>query len=172
MSGDWHARVSQPGYRLKAEKNVFVTMRDGVRIAVDVYRPDASEKLPALLGLSPYGKDVQKLPIFKFPTDRELGNTRRSPVAPDTPTISESGVPGFQSSGFFAIFAPAGTPRDVVSMLHRALVNAVRQRDVEQRLVEQAYEIVGGSPEQLAEEVAREIGKWQRLVRERNLKFD
>ena len=101
-----------------------------------------------------------------------VGSARRSPVAPDTPTISESGVPGFQASGFFGIFAPAGTPRNVVQTLNRALVNAVRQRDVEQWFIGQAYEIVGSSPEELANEVSREINKWQKLVRERNLKFD
>ncbi|OGA73004.1 MAG: hypothetical protein A3G27_04150 [Betaproteobacteria bacterium RIFCSPLOWO2_12_FULL_66_14] len=71
---DWHERISQPQYKVKAEKDVFVTMRDGVRIAVDIYRPDANVKVPALLGMSPYAKDVQKLPIFEYPTDRDLGN--------------------------------------------------------------------------------------------------
>lgn len=74
MNNDWHERVSQPQYRTRVEKDVFVGMRDGVRVAVDIYRPDANIKVPALLGLSPYGKDVQKLPIFEFPTDRDLGN--------------------------------------------------------------------------------------------------
>jgi tripartite-type tricarboxylate transporter receptor subunit TctC len=101
-----------------------------------------------------------------------VASTRRSPQAPDTPTISESGVPGFYSSGFFGIFAPAGTPRDVVAVLHRNLAGALRQREVEQWFISQAYEIVAGSPEELADEVAREIKKWQQLVRERNLKFD
>ena len=101
-----------------------------------------------------------------------VGSARRSPLAPDVPTISESGVPGFQASGYFGIFAPAGTPKDVVDSLNRELVKAVRQADVSERLTRQAYEIVGGSPAELAEEVGREIGKWQRLVRERNLKFD
>lgn len=101
-----------------------------------------------------------------------VGSARRSPLAPDVPTISESGVPGFQASGYFGIFAPAGTPKDVVNTLNRELVKALRQADVSERLTRQAYEIIGGSPGELAEEVAREIGKWQQLVRERNLKFD
>ncbi len=74
MSADWHERVSQPRYRMRVEKDVFVTMRDGVRIAVDIFRPDTDEKVPALLGLSPYAKDVQSLPSFEYPTDRDLGN--------------------------------------------------------------------------------------------------
>jgi tripartite-type tricarboxylate transporter receptor subunit TctC len=101
-----------------------------------------------------------------------VGSARRSPLAPDTPTILESGVPGFQTSGFFGIFAPVGTPKDVVARLHRELTATLKHREVQQWLIGQAYEIVGGSPEELAEEVAREIRKWQQLVRERNLKFD
>jgi predicted acyl esterase len=49
-------------------------MRDGVRLCVDIYRPDAEGRFPALLGTSPYSKDVQKLPVYEYPTDRELGN--------------------------------------------------------------------------------------------------
>lgn len=101
-----------------------------------------------------------------------VGSARRSPLAPDVPTISESGVPGFRASGFFGVFAPAGTPKDVVAVLHRELVRALKQPDLRDRLINLAYEVVGGSPEELAEEVAREINKWQRLVRDRNLKFE
>ena len=74
MSEHWREQVSQPKYGVKAEKDIFVTMRDGVRIGVDVYRPDCGEKVPALLGISPYAKDVQSLPVFEYPTDRDLGN--------------------------------------------------------------------------------------------------
>jgi len=101
-----------------------------------------------------------------------VASARRSPLAPNTPTIAESGVPGFEATSAFGIYAPAGTPKDVVMTLNRALVNALKQPDLRQWLISQAYEIVGSSPEQLGEEVAREVKKWQQLVRERNLKFD
>ena len=74
MSEHWHARVSQPRYRTRVEKNVRVAMRDGVRLCVDIYRPEAGGRFPALLGASPYSKDVQKLPVPESPTDREAGN--------------------------------------------------------------------------------------------------
>jgi uncharacterized protein len=57
------SKGSQPVYKIKAEKNIFITMSDGVRIAVDVYRPDADGKFPALMGMSAYGKDLQVLPL-------------------------------------------------------------------------------------------------------------
>jgi predicted acyl esterase len=70
MGKDWHERISQPRYRIKAEENVYVTMRDGVRLVVDIFRPDAPGKFPALLALSPYGKEIQKLLLPPQPLDR------------------------------------------------------------------------------------------------------
>ncbi|MFC1861339.1 CocE/NonD family hydrolase [Chloroflexota bacterium] len=58
---------SKPVYRMKIEKNVMVTMRDGIKIACDIYRPDADGVFPALLGMGPYGKDVQMLKLPSMP---------------------------------------------------------------------------------------------------------
>ena len=74
MIQDWHELLSRPEYGTRTEKDIFVTMRDGVRLAADVYRPDGDGKFPALLSVSPYSKDVQKLPVREYPTDRDLGN--------------------------------------------------------------------------------------------------
>ncbi|MDP2932495.1 MAG: CocE/NonD family hydrolase [Chloroflexota bacterium] len=75
MAADWHDLVSQPKYKLKVEKNVMVPMRDGTRIAIDIYHPDARGKFPALLSTANYSKDVQALPIPKgTPIDFRLGN--------------------------------------------------------------------------------------------------
>lgn len=101
-----------------------------------------------------------------------VGGASRSPLAPDVPTVSESGVPGFVASSNYAVYAPAGTPRDIVKTLNQELLSMLKQPDVRQRLISQAYEVVGSTPEELAEEVSREIRKWQRLVLERKLKFD
>jgi predicted acyl esterase len=60
------SQSSGPTYKMKVEKNVMVPMRDGVKLAVDIYRPDAPGKFPALLGTSPYGKAIQTLP-YPFP---------------------------------------------------------------------------------------------------------
>ncbi len=59
MAKDWRERISQPRYKVKAEKDVYVTMRDGVRLALDLFRPDAPGKFPALLSMCPYGKELQ-----------------------------------------------------------------------------------------------------------------
>lgn len=59
MTSSARTEASQPVYKMVVDRDVYVTARDGVRLAVDVYRPDAPGKFPALLAISPYGKDVQ-----------------------------------------------------------------------------------------------------------------
>ena len=70
MGKDWRALISQPRYRIRAEEDVYVTMRDGVRLAVDIFRPDAPGKFPALPAMSPYGKEGQKILLPPQPLDK------------------------------------------------------------------------------------------------------
>jgi len=72
MKKDWHELISQPKYGVIEEKDVYVPMRDGVRVAVDIYRPDANAKFPALLALSPYGKEIQALQLPPQPLDKSV----------------------------------------------------------------------------------------------------
>ncbi|MFC2013420.1 CocE/NonD family hydrolase [Chloroflexota bacterium] len=74
MSTDWHELLSQPKYKVKGEKDIYIVMRDGTRLAADIYYPDAEGRFPALLSYSCYGKDVQKLPVPQFPVDAKMGN--------------------------------------------------------------------------------------------------
>ena len=59
MASSVKTEASQPVYGMTVDRDVYVTARDGVRLAVDIYRPDTPGKFPALLAISPYGKDVQ-----------------------------------------------------------------------------------------------------------------
>lgn len=72
MKNDWHKMVSQTKYKVKEAKDIAIPTRDGTKIAADIYHPDSNEKFPALLGISPYGKEIQKLPVPEFPTDTKL----------------------------------------------------------------------------------------------------
>ncbi len=63
MAKDWRQLISQPNYGIKVEKDVFVPVRDGVRLAVNIYRPDAEGKFPALLAMGGYGKELQEMLI-------------------------------------------------------------------------------------------------------------
>ncbi len=65
-------KISEPMFKVKAEKNVSIQMRDGIRLAADIYRPDAEGKFPALLAMCPYCKDIQAIPIPPQPSTSPL----------------------------------------------------------------------------------------------------
>src|SRR5882672_7835095 len=90
----------------------------------------------------------------------------RSSAVPELPTISESGLPGYDASTWGGILAPAGTPKDVVARLNRAINAALKLDDVRARLTAAGIEIQGGTPEQFAGVIKSEIDKWGRIVRE------
>ena len=101
-----------------------------------------------------------------------VGSPRRSSLAPESPTLNEVGVTGFDAGTFFGIFAPAATPRPVVMRLNEEINRALLAPDIRDRLAAVGAEPGGGSPELLGQAVAAEVAKWTRLVRDRNLRFE
>ena len=101
-----------------------------------------------------------------------VGAARRSTLAPDTPTLAEAGVSGFEAGTFFGLFAPAATPRPLVARLNEEANRGLLLPELRERLAAAGAEPGGGSPEQLGQAVTTEVAKWTRLVRERNLRFD
>ncbi len=111
------------------------------------------------------------LPLVKGGRLKALAVTSasRSSLAPDVPTIAEAGYPGFESGAWVAFFAPAGTPKEVVARLHAEIAGALQSPDVREKLAQSGLEVVGSSPEQLAELVKTEIAKWAKLFKAANL---
>jgi tripartite-type tricarboxylate transporter receptor subunit TctC len=101
-----------------------------------------------------------------------VGTATRSPLLPETPTIAESGVPGFEAIAYYGLFAPAATPRPTIDQLNKAVLTALAVPEVRDRLTASGNEVVGSSPEALGQAVAAEVAKWQKLVRDRGMKFD
>ncbi|HET7671028.1 MAG TPA: tripartite tricarboxylate transporter substrate binding protein [Burkholderiales bacterium] len=99
-----------------------------------------------------------------------IGSTKRFEGLPDVPTIAESGVPGFEAGGFLGLVAPAGTPPAVINALNAAGQKSLALPDVRERLLGLASPPVGGSPEQFAAHIKREIDKWARVIRTANIK--
>jgi tripartite-type tricarboxylate transporter receptor subunit TctC len=97
---------------------------------------------------------------------------KRSPAAPDVPTMDEAGVTGFDINNWFAYFVPAGTPADVVARLNAEINRALRLQDVKDRLAPQGAETVGTTPEELARYVRSESEKYARLIRASGAKAD
>jgi tripartite-type tricarboxylate transporter receptor subunit TctC len=92
---------------------------------------------------------------------------RRIAALPDTPTMIEAGVANYEATAWFALFAPAGTPREIVARLNAVAARALETDDVRERLAPQgSAELTGGSPEALGNLVKSEIVKWSKVVRE------
>ncbi len=98
---------------------------------------------------------------------------RRLPALPELPTAAEAGVSGYEASAWFAYFAPAGVPREIVLRLNGEINRIMEQPDVRDRLTAQGTTVlVGGSPEQLAGYQRSEIIKWARVVKESGARAD
>lgn len=97
---------------------------------------------------------------------------KRSSAFPNVPTMAEAGIPGYELSGWYAVFVPAKTPKPIVDRLNAELVKALRQPDVRARFTQIGAEPVGSSPEELAKTLKSEMARWNAVVRERNIKPD
>jgi len=113
------------------------------------------------------------MPHLKTGRLRALAVTteQRSPAIPDVPAIAEF-VPGYSVSGWNAMWAPAGTPKEIVSRLNQALARMLKQPDIEERLRASGREPAHSTPEEFARVVARDIATWSRVVKNGNIKLD
>jgi tripartite-type tricarboxylate transporter receptor subunit TctC len=97
---------------------------------------------------------------------------KRSALAPDLPTISESGLPGFDISTWFGIFVPAGTPRDTVDRLHAEFTRALASADIREKMLALGAEPAGSKPEEFAAYIRAEADKYARVIRASGAKAD
>jgi len=95
-----------------------------------------------------------------------MTGAKRSPAAPDMPTMDEAGLSGFHVSTGFGMFVPAGTPRPIIDKVHDAIVKTLQMPEVKERLSKQGADPVGSSPEEYESFVRSEIAKWQKVVKE------
>jgi tripartite-type tricarboxylate transporter receptor subunit TctC len=96
---------------------------------------------------------------------------QRSPLAPDLPTVAETGYPGFTSLSWYGMLAPAGTPAAVVSMLHQQVARALALPDVKERLLALGVIPGGDTPEQFGAYLREQIAAYSRIVKEANIKM-
>ena len=90
---------------------------------------------------------------------------KRSDLAPEVPTVIESGVPGYEVNVWFGVVAPASTPRDVVTKLNGEINKIIAMTDVRQRFTNGGVTPVGGTPEQFTEHIRNEVAKWGKVVK-------
>jgi tripartite-type tricarboxylate transporter receptor subunit TctC len=105
---------------------------------------------------------------------RAIGLTtlKRSPAAPEIPTLHEQGVSGFDTSTWYGLAAPAGTPAAIVSRWQAQVAKAIQHADVRDRLASEGAEFVGDTPEAFTQYVRLEVEKWARVVRAAGMKAE
>ena len=96
----------------------------------------------------------------------------RSPLLPNVPTVSESGLPGFEAVTWFGFTVPSGTPRNIIDWLNVEIGKVLTMPDVKQKLALQGIDISGGTPDQFGAYMQDEFAKWGRLVKESGAAVD
>ena len=96
----------------------------------------------------------------------------RTPLLPNVPTVIESGLPGYEVNTYFGLFAPPGTPREIIQRLQREAAAAVQSAEVKERFASQGAEPVGGTPEALSALIRSETTKWKRVIEAGQIKAD
>ncbi|MFM9881428.1 MAG: Bug family tripartite tricarboxylate transporter substrate binding protein [Burkholderiales bacterium] len=114
------------------------------------------------------------LPFVKDGRLRALGVTadKRSPLAPDVPTLDELGFKGYDVNPWFGLAAPAGTPRPIIDRLHAEFVKALKDPAVVKRLADQGIDTVGNTPAEFAKFIETETTRWTAVVKTSGAKAD
>jgi tripartite-type tricarboxylate transporter receptor subunit TctC len=99
-------------------------------------------------------------------------SSSRSPAAPELPTIAEAALPGYSVTNWIGIFAPAGTPRDIVQKLNGEIIRTMQAPDIQKRLVNEGAKFTAATPDQFGVFVKAEMAKWAKVVKEAGIRVD
>jgi len=99
-----------------------------------------------------------------------ISSPRRSPLAPELPTMAESGLPGFESETWFGLFAPAATPKDIVARVSADTAAALKAPELRERFAAVGAEPVGSTPEQFLERVRADTARWAQIIKAANVR--
>jgi tripartite-type tricarboxylate transporter receptor subunit TctC len=121
-----------------------------------------------------FATSASAIPYIRAGRLRALAVTtsRRSSSAPDLPTVSEAGLPGFEAITWHGVVVPRATPAPLVERLNADILQALRSRDLRERLESLGAELVPGSPQDFADYIAREIPKWAKVVKDSGARAD
>lgn len=148
----------------------------GVRLVHVPYKTAAQAMVDVLSGQPQLMFAVAPVGLPQVKAGRVRGiavsTAQRSRMAPELPTVAESGVPGFDVIGWNGVLAPAGTPAAVVNTLYAGLEGALKLPDVVTRLAATGFEPVGSTPEAFSAFVRTDIARWTRVIREAGIKMD
>jgi tripartite-type tricarboxylate transporter receptor subunit TctC len=144
---------------------VHVPYKGGAPMLVDLLGgqvPLAFDNLPSSMQHIRSGK-VRALAVT---------TTKRWPGAPDIPTMAEAGVVGYESSAWFGLLAPGGTPRAVVDLLQRHVSEILKLSEMEKTYLELGAQPVGSTPDEFSRFIVNEMQKWKTVVHNTGVKLD
>jgi tripartite-type tricarboxylate transporter receptor subunit TctC len=154
----------------------LLNARLGVRMNHVPYKGENPALADTLGGQIPimFGNLPVAVPHVKTGKLRALANTsgKRSPLAPDVPTVAESGFPDFAIATWYGLLAPAGTPADLVARIQRDAAKAVNQPETRERLVGLGVDIVASTPEEFSRFLRGEIARYTKVVKDAGLKAE
>ncbi len=101
-----------------------------------------------------------------------VGSAKRSPAAPDIPTVAEAGLKGFQYVTWYALLAPAAVPKDIIAKINAESVKALSEPEMSKRLSSQGAEPAPGTPDDLARFMRKEYDDWKKVIKAANIKLD
>jgi tripartite-type tricarboxylate transporter receptor subunit TctC len=149
--------------------------RTGIEVAHIPYRGAAPAMTDLLAGVVQLKLDTYTTsnPHVTAGKLRMLGiaSRARSKLMPDTPTIAEMGLPGYEGILWIALMAPAGTPAPVIEKLAAASAKAARAPDIAEKLLRDGVDPIGGTPAELGAMIARELPQWRELAKAANIKL-
>ena len=134
--------------------------------------PGLSDLIPGNVQLF-FDSIPSSAPYIKAGRLRGIGvaSSKRSPALPDMPAIGES-LKGFEADSLFGLMAPVGTPREIVMKLNTEVQKLLANQDIKEKLLAQGGIALGGTPEQMAEQIKSDVAKWGKVVRAANVKLE
>lgn len=148
----------------------------GINLTEVPYRGGAASQTAVVAGeVSVYFAPIATaLPLVRDNRLRVLAvsTAKRLPTLPQTPTVAESGYPNYEASNWHGLVAPAKTPRDVINTLRNAVVSALNQPELNRRMRELGYTLIGDTPEEFAAFLRADVDKWRAIVRQKGLTAD
>jgi tripartite-type tricarboxylate transporter receptor subunit TctC len=121
-----------------------------------------------------FSSPAASIPQIKEGNARALAITskRRSQILPDVPTMAEAGYPEIEGDSWVGVLVPAGTPKDIISLLNHEVVKIIALPDMKARLGELGYDPVGSTPEEFAARIKVEIEMWRKVIRAAKIKAE
>ena len=149
-------------------------MMSGTQLTPIYYKGTAPAITDLIAGHIPlmFASNISALPHVKSGKLKALAvtGTQRTALAPEIPTVAESGLPGFEAYGWYGFAAPARTPRAIINRLHGEVAKIAQSPKMKTRLAGQGLELVGSSPEEFDAFIRAEVAKWSAVLKAAGVK--